>query len=269
MDHSYNRAEIDEAMRHLPTCECRDPSLGVPGFAGGLRCLRMTSEGEAGDDEVGGGSFQGVISTGCEGYQVTLVNGIIELMNGNRWGAEGPPLEAYSRVTDPERFESLRQVAAELLDRLELEFDVERAEGYGLDPELEQGIKLARPSVTLVPRDAGATPILVASSTFPGIAVRFGRWCTYAFPVCGCDACDETAESEIERLKWLIENLTAGRFREAIRIPAEGATWQEWEFWAGGGSSAQKSQFDPSLARQLVAAGDRLLYEWEPWPKRR
>jgi hypothetical protein len=35
MDHSYNRAGIDEAMRRLPTCECRDPSLGVPGFAGG------------------------------------------------------------------------------------------------------------------------------------------------------------------------------------------------------------------------------------------
>ena len=34
MDQSYNRAEIDEAMRRLPTCECRDPSLGVPGFAG-------------------------------------------------------------------------------------------------------------------------------------------------------------------------------------------------------------------------------------------
>ena len=34
MDHSYNPAEIDEAMRRLPTCECKDPSLGVLGFAG-------------------------------------------------------------------------------------------------------------------------------------------------------------------------------------------------------------------------------------------
>ena len=69
-------------------------------------------------------------------------------MIGNRWGSEGPPLEAYSRVTDPERFGSLHWVAEESLGRLEQEFDAERAQGYGLDPELEQGIKVARPSVT-------------------------------------------------------------------------------------------------------------------------
>ena len=67
-------------------------------------------------------------------------------------------LEAYSRVTNPERFASLHDVAAELLDRLELEFDAERAEGYGLDPELEEGCKLARPSVRLVPRERRCRP---------------------------------------------------------------------------------------------------------------
>jgi hypothetical protein len=190
-------------------------------------------------------------------------------MIGNRWGAEGPPLEAYSRVTDPVRFGSLHRVAEELLDRLEREFDAERAEGYGLDPELEQDIKVASPSVTLVPRDAGAAPIVVAFSAFPGIVFRFGRWCTAAFPTCGCDACDEAAESERERLKSMIENLTAGRFRESIRMSAEGTAWQEWEFWSGGGRSAQKSQLDPARAHELVAAGDRSLYEWGPWPKRR
>jgi hypothetical protein len=189
-------------------------------------------------------------------------------MSGNRWGAAGPPLEAYSRVTDPERFGSLHRVAAELLDRLEREFVAERAEGYGLDPELEQGIKPARPSVNLVPRDAGAAPIVIAFSDFPGIVVRFGRWCTAAFPTCGCDACDETAESEIERLKSMIDNLTAGRFREAIRFSPEGTPWQEWEFGSDRGRCA-KSRLEPDRARQLVAAGERSLYEWGPWPKRR
>jgi len=197
------------------------------------------------------------------------VNGIIGQMSGNRWGAEGPPPEAYSRVTDPERFASLHRVAAELLDRLEREFDAERAEGYGLDPKLEHGVALTRPSVTLVPRDAGAAPIVVAFSTFPGIVVRCGRWCTAAFPACGCDACDETAEGEIERLKSMIDNLTAGRFREKIRISADGTARQEWEFWSEGGRSAQKSQLDLDRARQLVAAGDQPLYEWGPWPRRR
>jgi len=232
--------------------ERRESFVGSPRQSRGLHCLRMTA---------GSG-----LSRCC---QFLSVNGIVERMSGNRWGAAGPPLEAYSRVTDPERFGSLHRVAAELLDRLEREFDAERAEGYGLDPELEQGIKLARPSVTLVPRDAdAAAPIVVAFSTFPGIVVRLGRWCTSAFPTCGCDACDETAEGEIERLKSMIENLTAGRFREAIRISADGTPWQEWEFGSGGGRCA-KSRLDPDRARQLVAAGYRSLYEWGPWPKRR
>jgi Family of unknown function (DUF6226) len=178
-------------------------------------------------------------------------------MNRHRWGAEGPPLEAYSRVTNPERFASLHDVAAELLDRLQLEFDVERTEWHGLDPELEEGYKLARPSVTLVPRDVGAAPIVVAFSAFPGLRVRFRGWWTTAFPTCGCDACDETAESETERLKSLIDNLTAGHFREAIRIPADGAASQKSEFWSVGERCSQQSQLDRTRARQLVAASDR------------
>lgn len=41
-----------------------------------------------------------------------------------------------------------------------------------------------------------------------------------AFPSCGCDACDEHAEDQIERLAWLVDQVTAGRFRGAIELPA-------------------------------------------------
>jgi hypothetical protein len=190
-------------------------------------------------------------------------------MNGHRWGAKGPPLEAYSRVTNPERFASLHDVAAELLGRLELEFDAERTEGSGLDSELEEGCNQARPSVALVPRDISAAPIVVTFTAFPGVRVRFGRWCMIAFPTCGCDACDETAESEAERLKSLIDILIAGRFREAIRIPTDGAASKESVFWSVGGHSGEVSQLDEVRARQLVAAGDRSSYDWRPWPRRR
>ena len=40
-------------------------------------------------------------------------------MRGDRWGIDGPPEEAYSRLTNPERFQPLHDVAMELLDRLE------------------------------------------------------------------------------------------------------------------------------------------------------
>ena len=56
-----------------------------------------------------------------------------------RWESEGPPLEAYSRVTNPERFRPLHGVALTLLEQLHASFNAKRVEGYGLDSELESG----------------------------------------------------------------------------------------------------------------------------------
>ena len=191
-------------------------------------------------------------------------------MNGHSWGPEGPPLEAYSRVTNSERFAPLHDLATELLNRLELEFNVERVEGPGLDSELEERGKPAHPSTSLVPGDIGAAPITVIFTTFPGLCVRFGRWCTVAFPTCGCDACDETMESEAERLKSMIADLIAGRFREAIEMPTGGAAWIEWQFWKSAAArSVQRSQLDQTHAQKLLGRGDRSSYQWKPWPRRR
>jgi hypothetical protein len=150
---------------------------------------------------------------------------------------------------------------------LEREFDVERKEAYGLDPELEDGCMLARPSVALLPRDIGAAPLTVAFSTFPGLFVRFGRWYVAAFPTCGCDACDETAESETERLNSLIDNMTAGRFREVIRVRADGTTWKESEFWSIG-RVREELRLDETRAQKLLEAGDRFSHDWGSWPRR-
>ena len=102
-------------------------------------------------------------------------------MSPNRWGFTGPPPEAYSRVTNPDRFSPLHSFVLDLLARLEAEFNVTRVEGYGIDAELEaRGV--VRPTVKLAPSDAGAAPITVAFSAFPGLAVRFGRWKLDFFP---------------------------------------------------------------------------------------
>ena len=148
---------------------------------------------------------------------------------------------------------------------LQLEFDVERLEGYGLDSELEQIYDLARPPVALVPQNVAAGPIVVSFSVFPGLHVRFGRWHIEGFPQCGCDACDETAESEAKRLTSRTGDLTAGRFREGIRIDENGGAWKEHWFAGSGG----KSQLDPVRARELIAVGDTTAYQWAPWPRRK
>lgn len=188
-------------------------------------------------------------------------------MRGDRWGIEGPPDEAYSRVTEPERFASLHDFALQLLDRLIATYDVERVEGQGFDAERET-IQRSGPSIRLIPRDQDAAPIAVSFTTFPGLGVRFGRWHEDSFPSCGCDACDETAEREIERLEQAVEDVVAGRFRESIRLPVVGAAWQSHELWSGKSRSAGRGRIGRSQARSLLAGGDRSAYEWAPWTRR-
>ena len=185
----------------------------------------------------------------------------------NSWGPDGPPPEAYSRVTNPERFRPLHSFIVGLIGRLEAAFDVQRLEAYGLDDELERG-DLVRPSVKLFPRDSGAAPVVVAFTAFPGLRVRVGHWHRDAFPGCGCDACDETADGEAARLAQMVDDVTAGRFREATLAPLAGDAWQESEFLSPGGRSSSRSLLDRSRARQMTAGSHRLAFEWRPWPRR-
>jgi hypothetical protein len=187
-------------------------------------------------------------------------------MNLGKWGVEGPLADAYSRVTNPGRFQPLHRSALAHLDRLQESFDVERVEGYDLDPELER-VELARPSVRLTPADPGAAPIVVLFTAFPALIVRSGRWLVSFFPVCGCDACDETAEGEEERLTELIDNVVSGRFHESIRIPFLGSARHESELGSAGPGPRAWEQISRSRARELVGTGSR-SYDWKPWPRR-
>jgi Family of unknown function (DUF6226) len=188
-------------------------------------------------------------------------------MSMNRWGPYGPPPEAYSRVTNLERFRPLHTFMVELIGRLEAAFDVERLEGCRLDDELERGDPV-RPSIKLVPRDPRAAPILVSFTAFPGLRVRVGRWYIDTFPSCGCDACDETADGEAARLTQMVDDVTGGRFREAIWVPVVGDAWQESEFWSPcGRSSSSRTPIDRFRATQMLAGSDCLRFEWRPWPQ--
>ena len=195
------------------------------------------------------------------------------MSEGSRWGPEGPPPEAYSRVTNAERFRPLHPAMLEIIRRLENDFEVERTEAYGLDEELERRLDLDRPDVRLTPRDPDAAPIVVAFSTFPSLYVRFGRWYKEPFPDCGCDACDESAEGEIDRLTEMVDDITSGRFREAIRRPLislMGSGWREHRFWSPDGRfSRGESRIDGLRAREMSGGRRRLDLDWKPWPRRK
>lgn len=187
---------------------------------------------------------------------------------GNRWGPEGPPDDAYSRITEPERFAPLHDHASALLDRLEAEYEVDAEEGVGIDPELERG-EPARPTRRLVPRSPNAAPIAIGFTTFPGLMVRFGRWQVGPFPTCGCDACDETYEREAEHLEQLIEAVTSGGFSESIRpAPFGNEVWLDAAYRYTGGSESGGGIVDLSRFERMKSRDKRRFIEWEPWPRR-
>ena len=121
-----------------------------------------------------------------------------------------------------------------------------------------------RPVVRLEPRDLDAAAITIAFSKFPGLSVRFGRWVTMGFPACGCDACNERVEDEIERLRVRVDDLVAGRFWESIRIPDVGDTWREYGF---GSRESGSMRLDRDEALHLLENGPA-SYEWKPWRRR-
>jgi hypothetical protein len=78
---------------------------------------------------------------------------------------------------------------------------------------------------------------------------------------------NETADREAARLTQMIDDVTGGRFREAIRIPLVGDAWRESEFWSARGRSSSRTSVDRLHATRMLARSDCLRFEWRPWPR--
>jgi uncharacterized protein DUF6226 len=179
--------------------------------------------------------------------------------------AQGPPPDAYSRVTNAERFRSLHRIALERLEELRSTFDVERLELDVPDPDMK--VALVQASIRLAPREPVAAPIVLSLTEFPGLYLRCGRWLLEVFPACGCDACEETLEGEAERFLELVENVVAGRFHEAIEIPAQGDARLHWSTGSPAAAGGGWTMLDRQRARELVGTGPS-AFAWQAWPHR-
>lgn len=179
-----------------------------------------------------------------------------------------PPLEAYSRVTNPGRFQPLHSLALDLLERLGAEYDVRRSHELELLPDMRP-FEQARPPIELAPVGVMQAPIAIGFTTYPSLVVRCGRWLSDSFPSCGCDACAETAEGEWERLRRLLDHVVAGRFREEVKIPLLGEARLMHEL--GSDASGQRGSgarvLSRARARALVGGGPRVMH-WRPWSVR-
>ncbi|WP_166521359.1 DUF6226 family protein [Modestobacter roseus] len=171
---------------------------------------------------------------------------------GGRWGDEEPPAEAYSRVSDPQRFLPLLGAADDLVAGLRRRFDVMVSD----EPVAGRGELSA---VRLSPATGAGADLVVVRTDFPGVHLRAGRWARASFPACGCDACDEQVDDAIESLVEFVGDVAGGRFGEELTAgpgPRELHTWR-----AGSSSTAYLTPAEAS------AHGEPGRFDWAPWPE--
>jgi hypothetical protein len=181
---------------------------------------------------------------------------------GDRWGSEGPPTESYSRVTDPDRYTVLHATGREVLDELVRRYDVVRETSSAADPHG----KAAAPVITLIPSDSASSPLAIVFDAFPGLTVRIGRDDEAHLPTCGCDACDETVEECVEKLRQYLEAVVAGSFGE--RLVHEDGWWHEHWYQASDAAWSGRQPVPRSQLNALRAGLKDGELHWAPWPER-
>jgi hypothetical protein len=106
----------------------------------------------------------------------------------------------------------------------------------------------------------------------PSVFVHAGVLHDFAFPSCGCDACDETAESQADRLELLVLAVAAGTYSE--HYPVGWRRWLGYGLSAADGSATESGQGDPGPIPKdrLRMARTKLGFVpdgWLSWPRRR
>lgn len=190
---------------------------------------------------------------------------------GRQWGAEGPDPDSYSVDSHPERFAGLHVVAHALMDHLATAYDVEVHEDPAHARDLLIDVRDVLHAVRVTPRRSGAAALTFVLTGYPGVVVHAGVLHDFPFPVCGCDACDETAETTADRMERLVLSVAAGGYAE--RYPVGSRRWIEYALTAfdGSGSESGSGEPGPVSATRLHDAEIRLrdvAGPWRPWPLR-
>lgn len=190
-------------------------------------------------------------------------------MHLKRTRTETPLPDAYTRVTNPERFLPLHDLAVDTMSRLGRDYDVIETSAFDLMPGIMGPFEYARPPMTLTPSSSKEAPVSIAFTTFPSLSVRCGRFFHDSFPFCGCDACAATVDREAERLLQILGFVVAGQFREEIDIPLIDTPRVRWSLGAidsPNGSLRSESALRRDRARKLSTVSRRI--QWSPWSKR-
>lgn len=130
--------------------------------------------------------------------------------------ARDPDEAAYSRVTDAAKWRILHErvdawfVVIGSAGLATIQRDIEQDWGEPHGPLVERTDRL-------VPRRAGAIPIVAARSMGVVIGVGDPAVRVGLFPDCGCDACDGGSAAELDGVDRLIAGVVNGEFRRLAR----------------------------------------------------
>jgi hypothetical protein len=188
---------------------------------------------------------------------------------GNRWPG-GPPVDSYGVESNPERFAPLHSVADALIAYLRREYRVTISEdqAHGDDLLIPRG-DIAR-AVRVTPASTEAAPLTFVFTRYPGVVIHAGALHDFPFPECGCDACDETAESQADQMERLVLAVVAGGYGE--RYPVGRRRWNSYALTAADGSGSESGEGDATGIpnRRLQNGAERLgslPNGWQPWPE--
>jgi hypothetical protein len=190
---------------------------------------------------------------------------------GRQWDANGPAPDSYSVDSHPERFAGLHDVVLALVDHLAAVYDVDVDDDPVHAGELLMEARDVVQAVRITPRRDGAATLTFVLNEYPGVIVHAGVLHDFPFPACGCDACDETAETAADRVEMLVLTVAAGGYSE--RYPVGSLRWREYALTAvdGSGSEGGRGEPGPVAAERLRDAEIRLRHVaggWSPWPLR-
>jgi Family of unknown function (DUF6226) len=99
-------------------------------------------------------------------------------------------------------------------------------------------------AVRVTPRSAATASLTTVLTAYPRVIVHAGLLHDFSFPGCGCDGCDETAESEAERLEMLVLAVAADGYSE--RYPLGSRRWIKYGLTALDGSASEGDEAMPA-----------------------
>ncbi|WP_374314810.1 DUF6226 family protein [Microbacterium sp.] len=186
---------------------------------------------------------------------------------GRRWSGH-PPEELYSVDAYPERFAPIHTIADALITHLRDAYEVEVTEGAHLAADLlHPAVDVVR-AVRLRPVDPRCAPLTFVCTGYPGVVLHAGLLHDFHHPVCGCEACDSTWESEADDLERHVLAVASGHYRETIDRGISAGVGYAFTFPDGTSSGRSRARDMPAARLRAAKPILRALPDgWAPWPR--